>query len=139
MQNIDVFNFAALEILHQCIDSFPVDLELESGRIALAVTNYFEEPKNDDESLEQFTNVDEICMSTIWWLNDEGFIRVKNQNQNQNLDGPCTVVISQKGLNAINRVPSIINDKKSFKEAFKNGLSSVPLNVASGLMIEFFK
>jgi hypothetical protein len=135
LQNIDVFNFAALEILHQCIDSFPVDLELDSGRIALAVTNYFEEPKNYDESLEQFTNLDEICMYTLWWLKDEGFIRVKKQNT----DGLCTAVISQKGLNAINRVPSIINDKKSFKEAFKNGLSSVSFNVASGLMIEFFK
>jgi hypothetical protein len=135
LQNIDVFNFAALEILHQCIDSFPVDLELDSGRVAVAVANYFEEPKDSDESLEQFTNLDEICMYTLWWLKDEGFIRVKEENT----DGCCTAVISQKGLNAINRVPSIINDKKSFKEAFKNGLSSVPLNVASGLMIEFFK
>lgn len=135
MQNIDVFNFASLEILHQCIDSFPIYLEVDSGKIALAVSNYFEDPKNYDDSLEQFTNVDEICMYTIFWLKDEGFIRVKNEN----IDEPYTVVISQKGLNAINRVPSSINDKKSFKEVFKNGLSSVPLNVASGLMIEFFK
>jgi hypothetical protein len=135
LQNIDVFNFAALEILHQCIDSFPVDLELDSGRIAIAVATYFKEPRDYDESLEQFTDLDEICMYTLWWLKDEGFIRVKKENA----DGCCTAVISQKGLNAINRVPSIIKDKKSFKEAFKNGLSSVPLNVASGLMIEFFK
>lgn len=54
-------------------------------------------------------------------------------------DGSCSAVISQKGLNAISRTPSVIDDKKSFKEVFKNGLSSVPFNVASGLMTEFFK
>lgn len=135
LQNIDIFNFAALEILHQCIDSFPVDLELESGKIAIAVAEYFESPRNNDESCEHFAKLDEICMYTLWWLRDEGFIRAKNETDH----GSCSVVISQKGLNAINRSPSIIDEQKSFKDFFKDGLASLPFNVASGMMTEFFK
>jgi hypothetical protein len=135
LKNIDVFNVAALEILHQRVNSFPVNLELDSGKIAIAVTKYFEEPKKISELFAHFCNLDEICLHTIRWLRDEEFIRVIEDSNNDSY----LVVISQKGLQAINKSPSITGDKKSFKEIFNNGLSSLPFSVASGLMTEFFK
>ncbi len=135
MQNLDVFNFATLEIFHRCIENFPIDVEIDPTQIALAVADYFEVPKSAEETFTHFSNLDQICMHAVWWLRDEGFVRTKSEM----MSGTSSVIITQKGLNALNSSPSILENKKSFKDLFYAGLTNLPFNVASGVMTEFFK
>jgi hypothetical protein len=135
MQNIEAFNFAALEVLHCCLETFPVRANLVPKDISKLVAQFFEVPNKSEEIFAQLTNFDDICLNTIWWLRDEGFIDIKSQI----MDGTCDAVLTQKGLNALNAVPSLLNNKKTFRELFYGGLTSLPINVASGAMIEFFK
>ncbi|CAA0102800.1 Uncharacterised protein [Zhongshania aliphaticivorans] len=78
--------------------------------------------------------LEDIVWETTSWLVSEGFLRDVASN-----DQYMSVVLTQKGLNATNSVPSVISGKKSFNEVFVTGLSNLNQNVAAGLMVEFFK
>ncbi len=134
MNNLDVFNFATMEIFHICLENFPIDVEVEPYDIASAVFNYFQHPESEIEFSEQYENIEQICLHSLWWLRDENYIRLSNQD----MDGSCNIVLAEKGLIAVNKVPKVLDNKQSFKDVFYNGLSSLPFSVASGVMTEFF-
>jgi hypothetical protein len=134
MNNLDVFNIASLEIFHCCLDTFPLPTELITVDLAVNISGYFESPKNDESYQSHFDNLDDTIHETISWLKHEGFLVDKGSSMDS-----YAVVLSQKGLNAVNSVPRFLESKKSFKDYFSSGLSNLPFNIASGVMVEFFK
>lgn len=135
MNNIDVFNCAAMEIFHLCLENFPIQLNVEPTEIALEVSKFFQLSENNQRLQDEFSNIDLICQHALWWLRDENYIRISSQT----MDGSCSIVMTEKGLNAINKSPEALENKKSFKDIFYNGFSTLPFTVASGVMTEFFK
>jgi hypothetical protein len=79
MENLEAFHLAALETLHCCLKTFPVRTELDPKEISKVVAQFFATPEKPEEIFSHITNFDEICLYTIWWLRDEGFIDIKNQ------------------------------------------------------------
>jgi hypothetical protein len=76
------------------------------------------------------------CYCTVKWLEQERFLIIKQALQS----GGCSVILTQKGLKALNAIPSFADSqKKSFGEYFTDGVKSVPFSVVSGLMSDFFK
>lgn len=124
-----------MEIFHLCLENFPIQIKVEPTEIALEVSEFFQLSENNQELHDEFTNIDQVCQHALWWLRDENYIRISSQM----MDGSCSIVMTEKGLNAINKSPDALETNKSFKEIFYNGLSTLPFTVASGVMTEFFK
>jgi hypothetical protein len=134
MDSVDVFNVAEMEIMHQCLSTFPVPAQIESKKISKVVGDYFQEPNNSVELFAHITKLDEICQHTIKWLQTEDFL----------MDGGSNIsfyrlTLSQKGLNAINSLPSNISEKRTIRSYISGGLSKVSSGTASGIMVELFK
>ncbi|EJL6275397.1 hypothetical protein O1C12_003501 [Vibrio cholerae] len=133
MRNLDIFNCAALEIMNASLEKFPLITSIDPQKIAKAVTEYF-----DKQSLEDLTERELFmtCYSTVKWLEQEHFLIIKQELRS----GESSVILTQKGLNALNAIPSFADSqKKSFGEYFTDGVKSVPFSVISGLMSDFFK
>lgn len=128
LSNRDFFNITALEIFHRCSNDFPMEASFTAVEVAELVKGYFNVEQMDNKKLE------DIVWETSSWLVSEGFLRDVASN-----DQYMSVVLTQKGLNATNSVPSVISGKKSFNEVFVTGLSNLSHSVAAGLMVEFFK
>ena len=124
-----------MEIFHLCLENFPISFEVEPSQIAIDVSGYFELAESNQEFFNEFTNIDQVCQHALWWLRDENYIRITDQM----MDGSCSIVMAEKGLIAINKIPKTLDNKKSFKDIFYTGLSTLPFSVTSGVMTEFFK
>ena len=135
LDNIDVFNCAAMEIFHICLENIPVSVEVNPTELAVEVSGYFELSESNQEFSNQFQNIDQICSYTLQWLRDENYIRISDQM----MDGGCDIVMTEKCLNTINKIPNILDNKKSFRTFFHTGLSTLPFTVASNVISEFFK
>lgn len=134
MRSIEIFNCAALEIMNFSLEKFPVFIDIEPEMVAKSIIGYFYEKYIADITQKELSI---ICFSTIMWLAQEGFITIRQTYSN----GKCSIVLTQKGLNALNSVPNFANTdaKKSFGEYFKEGLANLPFSMINGLMSEFFK
>lgn len=132
MNNLDVFNCAVLEILHLSLNKFPIPVDVEPKVVVEAISNYF-----DENNFENYNASEMLAASqnTIFWLAQESFIVIKQSYSS----GKCTILLTQKGLVALNVVPSIINENKSFAQHFKEGLYKLPISIVPTLMSEFFK
>ena len=135
MKNLDIFNLAALELFHLCLEKFPVQVRIDANQISNVLSGYYDLPESSVESFNQIVNIKEICQHTIYWLREEGFIRTSSET----LDGTCYVNITQKGLSAMNRLPSSINENRTFRDIFYSGLSGVASGAASSVMADFLK
>ena len=124
-----------MEIFHICLEHFPISKNVKPSKIGINVSAYFEISKDSTELFNNFTNIDEICQHSLWWLRDENYIRISSQM----MDGTCSIVLAEKGLVVLNQIPSVLGNKKSFKDLFFTGLSTLPSNVTSSVMTEFFK
>ncbi|HCM0846515.1 TPA: hypothetical protein N2782_004570 [Vibrio parahaemolyticus] len=134
MRNLDIFNCAAIEILHLSLESFPSPAEIEPEKIAETVKAYFLD--NEFKDISELMIV-EKCRDTLDWLASEKYLVVNEEY----FDGPSTVVLTQKGLNAVNVKTKLLDasESKGFTEHFKGGLVQLPFNAVSGLMVDFFK
>jgi hypothetical protein len=132
---MDSFNIAVIELFHCCLVSFPVPAEVTTEMMANNMAAYFALPETDFHSAMQFSNLDQVSFYTIKWLANENFITILDHD-----DISYSITLTQKGLNAVNSVPTSLNcESKSFKETFLNGLTNMPFTVAANLMVEFFK
>ena len=132
MNNIDIFNCAVLEIMHLSLGKFPIAVDVEPNIVMETISDYF-----DSNEFEKYCAKEILssCQNTIFWLEQESFIVIKQTYSS----GKCTIILTQKGLSSLNAVPSIIDDKKSFAQHFKEGLYKLPISLVPGLMSEFFK
>jgi hypothetical protein len=101
-KNMELFNKAATLMLAKLFDEFPKPTHLK-------ITEF--EQKMSDE-------VGEIYSATLIFLRDEGFIRC-DRITNRGLDAR-DVVLSSKGLAALNSTPKALKDKRSLGEKIKN-------------------
>jgi hypothetical protein len=134
MDSIDVFNIAAMEIMHECVNKFPVPVALSGKDISNVVEGFFSTPESTEEIFEHLVKIEEICRYTIVWLTQEDFLIEHSSNMSS-----YSVTLSQKGLNTLNTAPSSIEEKGTFRALISKGLSAFSTSAASGLMVEFFK
>lgn len=133
MRNLDIFNCAALEIMHTSLEKFPNIVSLNPKDIAARVRDYF--IKNEENDLDS-QSLFHTCHATIKWLNQEGFIIIEKEFQS----GECRIVLTQKGLNTLNSVPTFADsEKKSFGQYFLEGAKPLPFSLMGNLMSDFFK
>ncbi|HAS6144957.1 TPA: hypothetical protein I7118_22210 [Vibrio vulnificus] len=133
MRNLDIFNCAALEVMHTSLEHFPKTASVDPNLIATRVKDYFTDGEDSDlTDRALFTT----CHATIKWLNQERFIIVEQEL----LSGVCRIVLTQKGLNALNSVPKFADsERKSFGQYFIEGIKPIPFSLMSNLMADFFK
>lgn len=134
MRNLDIFNCAALEIMHLSLLSFPSSVEISAQGIGETVRSYFSDNSLADISESE---ISEKCRDTLDWLASENYLVLTEEY----LDEDPSVVLTQKGLNAVNATPDFSgsSDSKPFSEHFKSGLTQLPLATVSSLMVDFFK
>lgn len=127
LNNNDFFNLVVIDIFHRCSTSFPVDADFTAEEVAEVVSGYFEPRINKDRLIE-------VVWSSVNWLVREGFLTDRGIT-----DDVFSVTFTHKGLNATNNVPSSIAGKKSFKDIFVGGLTTISTGAASSIIAEFFK
>ena len=131
---IDLFNVAALEVLNKCVSVFPLPAKFKSSEIATAISGYYPELEKPEEIFAQLCALEDICENTVSWLIEERFISDRGSSRSG-----FSITLTQKGLNALNKVPASLDGRSNFRNVFKKGMSALSVNVASGLMVEFFK
>lgn len=134
MKNNEAFSITSFEILHECLDSFPIPTQLNARKIAEKVEGYFNVVSEPVELFNHQTNLEQIVLHTVNWLETEGFIKDCGST-----DDGYEMTLTRKGLNALNEVPARLDDRKSFKEIILNGAVNVPFSTIAGVMVEFFK
>jgi len=136
MDNIDVFNIASLEIMHLCLDKFPVPALLNDEMIAETVLGFFDILNDESENHLNKNACWEICGYTIIWLRNEGYIEFRGSECGM---GGSSATLTSKGLNTLDAIPTSLNDKITFKELFRKGVSSVPSALVASVMTQYFK
>ncbi|HCG7654209.1 hypothetical protein P3538_13475 [Vibrio parahaemolyticus] len=134
MRNLDIFNCAAVEILHLSLESFPSAAEIDPEEIAETVKGYF---LDNEFSAVNESLLNEKCNDTLSWLASENYLVVNDEYY----DVPSTAILTQKGLNAVNAKTTLLDsaNSKQFSEHFKGGLIQLPFSAVSSLMVDFFK
>ncbi|MBT0029632.1 hypothetical protein J4H40_09325 [Vibrio alginolyticus] len=134
MRNLDIFNCAAVEILHLSLESFPSPAEIDPEEIAETVKGYF---LDNEFSAVNESLLNEKCNDTLSWLASENYLVVNDEYY----DVPSTAILTQKGLNAVNAKTTLLDsaNSKQFSEHFKGGLIQLPFSAVSSLMVDFFK
>lgn len=106
MNNIDEFNKAVVMILTRLYEAFPHQILMDFSS---------EDEEADVKKLSFY-------ISTVEFLESEGFIRYKSQRLGGIFEGMCLTI---KGLRLLNSVPDTLNEKKTLflylKEVFKEG------------------
>jgi len=97
--NIDKFNYISLHILNKLYDSFPTKIELSDTDFIVDI--YFE---NEDE----VQNAIPIFNDSITWLNEEGFLRMKDYSDHEGYNF-YDVRLTMKGLTILGSIPSTLN------------------------------
>lgn len=136
MDNIDVFNIASLEIMHLCLAKFPVPVLLADEVIAETVLGYFDILKDESEHNLSKNACWEICGYTIIWLRNESYIEFRDTDLG--MDG-YNATLTSKGLNTLDAIPTSLNDKITFKDLFRKGVSSIPSALVTSVMTQYFK
>jgi hypothetical protein len=134
MDNIDFFNITALEVFHLCLKEFPSSTGIDTTEVRNTVTGYFSDIELEGTVKLTSRQLDDRIFDSIDWLISEGFLVDKGSS-----DSGYVVGLTQKGLNTLNKSPTSINNSKSFRQVFNDGLMSISKSVASGIMVEFFK
>lgn len=124
MNSIEIFNVACMEIMHDCLEVFPSPCEVRMQELTQTVNGYFE---SDVCTVEK-------CVYIVKWLQEENFLVDRGSNISF-----FRLTLSQKGLNAVNSVPSSISENKSIASYIQEGVSKIGTTVASGIMVELFK
>ncbi|HDI3138860.1 TPA: hypothetical protein PMB18_003901 [Vibrio cholerae] len=130
---MDIFNCAALDVMHSSLEKFPNVVSVSPSEIATRVRDYFVDNGESDLDSQALFHT---CHATIKWLNQEGFIIIEQAC----MSGECRIVLTQKGLNALNSVPKFADsEKKSFGQYFLEGVKPLPFSIMGNLMADFFK
>ncbi|TKF14606.1 hypothetical protein FCV43_19515 [Vibrio genomosp. F6] len=134
MRNLDIFNCAALEVMHAGLDKFPVPTDVAPTEIAERVKDYFE--SNDDGELNS-QELFKACYATVKWLEQEGYLIINHETLRESI---CNVTLTQKGLNALNSIPTFDkSENKSFGQYFIKGIKPISASVVGNLMTDFFR
>jgi hypothetical protein len=134
IDNIDAFNITAMELFDQSLESFPMPIDIDSLVLATTVLGYFKTPECDSELQDSLKFLTKMVDQTIMWLESEDYLKRSGITLSSTY-----ILLTSKGLNTINSVPSYIEDSKPFKDIFKSGLAKASVSTVTGLMVDFFK
>jgi hypothetical protein len=133
--NMDKFNIAVIELFHACLDDFPIPTKISSEMLTYKINEYFSEPESKFHEAAQYSFNEQVCSNTITWLVSEKFITIVEKDELL-----FSLTLTQKGLNAVNSVPSSLEGKsESYKDIFLKGAINLPIATATNLITEFFK
>ncbi|MEZ8899737.1 hypothetical protein [Vibrio alginolyticus] len=116
MDRIEFFNVIAAEIFHRSLETFPVPTEVNYDQIGQISLGYFPEPSTE-ELFDVIVDAPNSAQHALLWLEREGFISISQKGFDS-----CFIVMTLKGLNAVNSVPKNIEQREPFIVALKKGV-----------------
>ncbi|EOX3340326.1 hypothetical protein ACPFTU_003698 [Vibrio cholerae] len=133
MDRIEFFNVIAAEIFHRSLETFPVPTEVNYDQIGDISRGYFTEVPTE-ELFDVIVDSHNSAQHALFWLEREGFISISEKGFDS-----CYIVMTLKGLNAVNSVPEKIEQREPFIVALKKGVKSIGINVVPVMMTELFR
>jgi hypothetical protein len=129
---MQAFNLCTVRLFDLLYDAFPRPIDLNPRMLAMVDGP---EPTSDAERQQLFDDI-EIPRHAVDWLETEGFVRVRHRMLHGELVG---VVLSQKGLAALNGVPASVLQKREplfrrFKEALTEKAPGIAVEKAGDAM-----
>ena len=122
---MEKFNLLAGLLFGRLYEDFPVPLRIAPEQ--------FLEEVIDEDDFEGSFNFIEYFESTVRWLESEDFIRI-TQDRSEEAVAEFEVVLSEKGLGALRKVPSSLEGTASLGERF-SGFAKCKTSEAVGTLI----
>lgn len=113
MQNIELFNLAAKEILGMCYESFPNRVSFKDIGITEKVLQYYD--LSEFEGREH--DVGKVCLSTAKWLRQANYIWVEREIGNEF----NSVTLTPKAFELLNLMPQSLIAQESIGSMLMNG------------------
>lgn len=114
MQNIELFNLAAKEILGICYESFPNRVKVDSYKIANNVFKYYDHSELDKDKANEIVTV---CHSTVEWLEQANYIWVRFKAGNEF----NSVTLTPKAFELLNLMPEALKVQESLGSILMKG------------------
>ena len=119
--NMQQFDEITARVLVKLYESFPVPLSLD----CLSLT---ESPEMDE--FGEISSEAEICMCSLRWLGEEGYIKAAKFNSCYAID----VVLTAKGLTALKASPESLEYKQTLGERLVSAVNKDAINTAVGVV-----
>lgn len=139
LTNVEVFNFAALQIFAELFDAFPQPVTLDTDKLACDTDVAFGESPNDTI---RFVS---LAPHAVTWLAEEGFLRYE-KGPYPGSSSFTTVRLTLKGLTVLGYSPSALQaPEKSqplisrIKAAVASGAERAGADAVKSLLAEVFK
>ena len=129
MKNTDIFNIISFEIFYRCLDEFPSPAYFSIEDVANQVHSYCSGLSSPPDK----KRIESKVSNTTIWLKQEGYLVDRGSG-----DTGFSVVLSERGLHALNLKPSSLSSNESFGDRISQGISNISEGTLSGLMVEFF-
>ena len=120
MENIELFNLAAAEIFGKCYKLFPLPISISIIEIGDSIK------KLQGADIDLRDKEFEIASASLSWLSEAGYIWHKNAS-NVEFYG---VILTPKGLEVMNAIPSELKLKMSLGEQLQNGIKEIGKDTA---------
>ncbi|NMH64967.1 hypothetical protein [Shewanella salipaludis] len=114
MQNIELFNLAAKEILGMCYESFPNRVQFDSYKITNKVVNYYDHSELNAGKAEE---ISKVCHSTAEWLEQANYIWVRMKAGNEF----HSVTLTPKAFELLNLMPESLKIQESLGSVLMKG------------------
>jgi hypothetical protein len=118
MQNIELFNLAAKEILGMCYESFPNRVKVDSKKIANKVLKYYDRSELNEDKVNEIVKV---CHSTAEWLEQANYIWVRFKAGNEF----NSVTLTPKALELLNLMPEALKVQESLGSILMKGSKTI--------------
>ena len=119
--NIESFNIAVAEIFGRCYQSFPVPTNISIIDIGDAIK------KPEDNDIDLRSEEYKIAKASLNWLSEAGYIW---HGTATNME-VHSVVLSPKGLEVMNAVPSELKSSKTLGEQLSMGVKAIGREAAT--------
>jgi hypothetical protein len=131
-KNIEIFNRVVLLTLVKLYESFPVPINVDSGKIG------YEAAHDAEDVHEAFETITAVASSSISFLVEEGFLRYEPSSRTMSGPDFPGARLTLKGFTLLGSVPSTV-DGAIDRRPFADQLHSVVNDGAKSSIAEFVK
>ena len=119
INNIELFNVAVAEVFGRCYKSFPIPINVE----VIELSHLIQETIDSECELENNVRSHEyeISRATVNWLIDADYLWSRNATNNS-FNG---LVLTPKGLEVLNSIPSGLENKTTLGEKLGEGAKEI--------------
>ncbi|MDC5857360.1 hypothetical protein [Vibrio europaeus] len=120
MKNIDAFNIAVGSIFGYCYQNFPEKCDISTGEIGDIIRDSFGKEKSNYTNYQDYEY--KIVNATVEWLVKSGYLWCDSRFEGLIIKN---VVLTPKGLEALNSIPESLEQKQTFGETLSKGASAL--------------